>query len=92
MDINKELLKLLDDKRTGLKDSSDTNKTRYNILGLVEEALEKQNSKISKLLGDILNIDAYNVNSIAELINKDLIDKQEIIDIINSSEFKHLIN
>lgn len=29
-----ELLKLLDDPRTGLRDSSDTNKTRYAILAL----------------------------------------------------------
>lgn len=32
-----ELKKLLNDPRTGLKESSDTNKTRYAILALFEE-------------------------------------------------------
>ena len=35
-----DLLRLLDDKRTGLKDSSNTNKTRYAILALFEDACE----------------------------------------------------
>jgi len=36
-DIEKELKSLLDDKMTGLKDSSNTNKTRYSILALFEK-------------------------------------------------------
>ncbi len=29
---------MMDDPRTGLRDSSDTNKTRYGLLALLEEA------------------------------------------------------
>jgi len=34
-----ELKEMLDDPRTGLKDSSNTNKTRYGILALFETAI-----------------------------------------------------
>ena len=34
-----ELKEMLDDPRTGLRDSSDTNKTRYCILALFEESI-----------------------------------------------------
>jgi len=40
-----EILKLLDNPRTGLKESSDTNKTRYAILGIIEELLEKKDEE-----------------------------------------------
>lgn len=36
----KELTDLLNNSRTGLKDSSDTNKTRYNILALFDKVRE----------------------------------------------------
>ena len=59
--MDKEKLKnLLDDPRTGLKDSSDTNKTRQAILGmfdaytasLVEKVEERVNAlKEEKILG-----------------------------------------
>lgn len=39
-EIIEEAKSLMNDHRTGLKDSSDTNKTRYSILGLIEEAWE----------------------------------------------------
>jgi hypothetical protein len=42
-DTEKELLKLLNDPRTGLKDSSDTNKTRYSILALFSKDFIKEN-------------------------------------------------
>lgn len=57
-----EILKLLNDKRTGLKASSDSNKTRYNILGIVEDALKSQESKYLKVWLEILKgsgIDDY---------------------------------
>lgn len=53
--MEKELLKLLDDPRTGLKDSSDTNKTRYAILELFtkqEEKILKQLETIDIKMGD----------------------------------------
>lgn len=40
-----ELKKLLDNPRTGLKDSSDTNKTRYAILALFESERESMKQK-----------------------------------------------
>lgn len=36
--IKAEALEMMNDPRTGLRDSSDTNKTRYGLLGLIEEA------------------------------------------------------
>ncbi len=36
-----ELKEMLDDPRTGLRDSSDTNKTRYGILALFEESIHQ---------------------------------------------------
>lgn len=39
-DWEKELRALLDDPRTGLKDSSDTNKTRSAILALFDKLLD----------------------------------------------------
>jgi hypothetical protein len=39
--LMKELKDLLDDPQTGLKESSDTNKTRSNILALFEQALKE---------------------------------------------------
>lgn len=36
--LMEELRVLLDDPRSGLKESSDTNKTRYGIYALLEEA------------------------------------------------------
>jgi len=41
-----ELKKLLDDRRTGLKDSSNTNKTRYAILALFDEARQEERKRI----------------------------------------------
>lgn len=58
--IRTELLKLLDDPRTGLKDSSDTNKTRYAILELFtrqEEKIRKDERK--KLIQEIDIISAH---------------------------------
>lgn len=43
-----ELKKLLDNSRTGLKDSSDTNKTRYAILALFEDSLSSQAHALKK--------------------------------------------
>lgn len=51
-----ELLKMLNDPRTGLKESSDTNKTRHGIFGLVRTILsqqaEKQREEIARLRAD----------------------------------------
>jgi hypothetical protein len=37
MDTEQKLLELLNDPRTGLRDSSDTNKTRYAALAILED-------------------------------------------------------
>ena len=42
----KELKQLMNDPITGLKESSNTNKTRYGILGLFEEALSSQKQRL----------------------------------------------
>lgn len=39
-ELIKEAKELLDDPRNGLRDSSNTNKTRYGILGLIYEAYD----------------------------------------------------
>lgn len=45
---DQEIFKELDNERTGLKDSSDTNKVRYRIVGIVARALEDQESRHRK--------------------------------------------
>lgn len=37
---------LLDDPRTGLKDSSDSNKTRYAILALIDEGVQAHTDRV----------------------------------------------
>lgn len=45
-----ELKELLDNPRTGLKDSSDTNKTRYAILALFEEQRQKDRESLVEMV------------------------------------------
>lgn len=39
-ELEKEMKELMDNPRTGLRDSSDTNKTRYALLALLQRAHE----------------------------------------------------
>lgn len=48
-----ELKKLLDNTRSGLKDSSNTNKTRYAILSLFEEVIEDRDKQLIGIMGDM---------------------------------------
>lgn len=79
-----ELKKLLDNQRTGLKDSSDTNKTRYAILALFEDSLssqahalkekmkvvilEKKRELIDGQEGDVYGVDVVLVEDIVSAI------------------------
>jgi len=52
-----ELKEMLDDPRTGLKDSSNTNKTRYGILALFEtaiaQALAEERERVRERVGEL---------------------------------------
>lgn len=48
MTEEEKLKKLLDDPRTGLRESSDTNKTRYAILALFEENSTQEKRELKK--------------------------------------------
>lgn len=50
--ITEKLKKLLDNPRTGLKESSDTNKTRHGILALFDEQKEELMVKAYKIIED----------------------------------------
>lgn len=57
-----ELKELLNDPRTGLKDSSDTNKTRYAILALFEEVyqeLQADRENIKEYMISYLNSERF---------------------------------
>ena len=41
-EVREQMIKLLDDPRTGLKLSSNTNKTRMELLGLVDSLINKE--------------------------------------------------
>jgi hypothetical protein len=49
-EIVEELKGLLNDPRTGLKESSDTNKTRYAILALFDEVFDRRQDDIDGLM------------------------------------------
>ena len=59
-EVTKELMSLLDNPRTGLRNSSDTNKTRYAILDLLttrqelayEEGRRVMREEAKKLIGE----------------------------------------
>ena len=55
----KDLKDLLNDPKSGLKESSDTNKTRSAILGLFEYALDKQKTEFLKAVGEDEDSDDY---------------------------------
>lgn len=48
----KELLALLDNPRTGLRDSSDTNKTRYAALAILESSLHRYREHILEMIAE----------------------------------------
>lgn len=55
-EVEKQLLEMLNDKRTGLRDSSNTNKTRYGILGLLDKALlKKEKDTLKELIKEYHN-------------------------------------
>jgi len=51
-----ELKEMLDDPRTGLKDSSNTNKTRYGILALFETAIAQALAEEREIKVDLKQI------------------------------------
>ena len=55
-----ELKEMLDDPRTGLKDSSNTNKTRYGILALFETSITQALAEErERMRGEIEKLDNY---------------------------------
>jgi len=48
--LREELKELLDNPRTGLRESSDTNKTRQSILGMLDDLENEKNKALSAQL------------------------------------------
>lgn len=70
-----KLRALLNDPRTGLRDSSDTNKTRYAILGMFEDTLDEYKAKVMDILtNEITAWDGNSAESYSKLVIKQIKD------------------
>ena len=81
-----ELKKLLDDQRTGLKESSDTNKTRMAIIEMLESQSNHQLLEEIKEWAKNEAILAYPVDSFEQTESKEVVGLWKLYNYLTSKE------
>ena len=73
--IEEEIKELIDNPRTGLKESSDTNKTRQSLLGLFENNFE---TYFQERLKEVLPEKENKEHTITEFVSGNVISEKDV--------------